>query len=126
MWVVGMKLEIVTLYDNNNYYQGGSSPGTVETASFFDTSYPTTLTTDLTAAKDYKLSIPVVRPLNLNIPVHRFLDETTRQRYVLASTGYTAAPAYTTIKVRTNGASAGDIVGRVTAIWFVQWSHRVR
>lgn len=79
----------------------------------------------MTAAKDYDLTIPTVKPLVIRVPVHRFLSETINQRYVLLTTGY-SAPAYTTLKVQGNNCTAGDVVARVNVSWFVQFSHRVR
>lgn len=57
-----MELAVTTFADPGSALDPGSGTPTVEVASFFDATPPTGAPVDLTAAKDFRMYIPTVRP----------------------------------------------------------------
>lgn len=68
-------------------------------ATFFDTAYPTAPTVDLTAAKDYRMHIPVIKPARVRFPTHQLFAESRFERYLGVTESY-SADAYTAVQFK--------------------------
>lgn len=124
-YVVGLELDVATMPDPGSALDSGSQPPTVELGTFFDTNHPTSAPTDLTAAKDYSLSLPVTLVKKFRFPCHQYWNEGSHEHYLPVTASYSDA-AYSTLQFKSQRAVAGDIVGRVISTWYVQFAHRVR
>jgi hypothetical protein len=91
-----MEIMATSSYDNNSYFAAASAPAQLEIGSFFDTAPPTGAVVDLTAAKDYTVAMPSVKPSRYRYATHRYFSETSGERYVPVSTLHTV-PAYTSV-----------------------------
>lgn len=69
-WVIGLEISVAPQAGAAGPFENGSSHPVVEYGSFFDSAYPVVIPTDITEAKDYKLTLPTFRPLVIRFPVH--------------------------------------------------------